>query len=87
VGEIPCPIVVPIPLVLLGRFGESLGLQLSVSGDKQLHHQQINLVSEVRFSGGSFINIRKSRGPRTEPWGTPLMTGTVSDVLPSATTC
>ena len=29
--------------------------------------------------GRSFIYIMKSRGPRRDPWGTPLVTGTVSD--------
>ena len=29
-------------------------------------------VLEVTVSGRSLINIRKSKGPRTVPWGTPL---------------
>jgi hypothetical protein len=37
--------------------------------------------------GRSFIKIRNNKGHRTVPWGTPLMTGTVSDVAPSTITC
>ena len=32
------------------------------------------------------MNRRKSIGPSTDPWGTPLTTGTLSDELPSTTT-
>ena len=39
-----------------------------------------------RESGKSFIYARNKQGPRTEPWGTPDMTGTVGDCLPSTTT-
>ena len=33
-----------------------------------------NLVTETRFSGRSLMYIKKRRGPRTEPCGTPALT-------------
>ena len=39
-----------------------------------------------RESDKSFIYARNRQGPRTEPCGTPDMTGTVEDCLPSTTT-
>ena len=38
-------------------------------------------------SGRSLINSRNNNGPRTVPWGTPLMTDMLSDVAPSTKTC
>lgn len=32
------------------------------------------LIEDETLAGRSFINIRKSRGPNTEPWGTPDVT-------------
>ena len=37
--------------------------------------------------GKSLIKSRKSRGPSTVPCGTPFITGTLSKVAPSTTTC
>jgi hypothetical protein len=37
-------------------------------------------------SDKSFIYTRKRTGPRTVPWGTPEVTGTISDDSPSRTT-
>ena len=42
---------------------------------------------EFRFSGRSLIKIKNRTGPNTEPWGTPLITGTFSDDWPSTKTC
>ena len=39
------------------------------------------------IDGISFTNIMNSRGPSTEPWGTPLVTGMVEDLWPLSTTC
>ena len=36
--------------------------------------------------GRSFIYARKRHGPNTDPWGTPDITGKVSDVHPSIRT-
>jgi len=33
-----------------------------------------------------FMKILNIRGPRMEPWGTPEVTGTRSEVVPSSTT-
>ena len=33
-----------------------------------------NLGYETKFSGKSFMYIKKSNGPRIEPWGTPTST-------------
>ena len=38
-------------------------------------------------SGRSLINSRNNNGPRTVPWGTPLMTDMLSDVAHSTRTC
>ena len=38
------------------------------------------------FSGSSFLNTRNRIGPKTEPWGTPELTGTDLDSSPSKTT-
>ena len=35
----------------------------------------------------SLINVRKRRVPRTDPWGTPLTTGSLLDDSPSRTNC
>ena len=43
-------------------------------------------VFEMILSGRSLINSRKNRGPSTEPYGTPLMTSTLSDAHPLTTT-
>ena len=45
-----------------------------------------SLEFEVILSGRSLMNRRKSMGPSTDPWGTPLTTGILSDELPSTTT-
>ena len=37
------------------------------------------------IDGISFTNIVNSRGPSTEPWGTPLVTGMVEDLWPLST--
>ena len=52
---------------------------------KQYSHRQTGEYSRI-LSGRSLINSRKSRGPSTEPCGTPLTTGTLSDYNPSTTT-
>jgi len=39
------------------------------------------------LSGKSLMKRRNRRGPSTEPWGTPLTTGTLSDDSPSTKTC
>ncbi|KAH3859817.1 hypothetical protein DPMN_102638 [Dreissena polymorpha] len=41
---------------------------------------------DVTREGRSFMYRRKRRGPRTDPWGTPEVTGTWSDLVPSTTT-
>ena len=54
-----------------------------------LHTMQSSAKSlefEVILSGRSLMNMRKSIGPSTDPWGTSLATGTLSDELPSTTT-
>ena len=43
-------------------------------------------VLEMILSGRSFINSRNSKGPSTEPCGTPLTTGTLSEEHPSTVT-
>ena len=45
-----------------------------------------SLELETILSGRSLMKRRKSMGPSTDPWGTPLTTGTLSDELPSTTT-
>ena len=40
----------------------------------------------LRESGNLLIKARKRQGPSTDRWGTPDMTGTDEDCLPSATT-
>ena len=40
-----------------------------------------SLVFGAILYGRSLIKRRKSRSPGTDPWGTPLMTGTPSDEL------
>jgi hypothetical protein len=55
-------------------------------------HERIQSSAKSRMRdctqyGRSFIKIRNNKGHRTVPWGTPLMTGTVSDVAPSTITC
>ena len=40
----------------------------------------------LRESGRSLIQARKRQGLSTDPWGTPDMTGTNEDCLPSITT-
>ena len=42
-----------------------------------------SLVLDSTQAGKSLMNSRKSNGPNTVPCGTPLMTGTLSDVAPS----
>ena len=37
--------------------------------------------------GKSLINIKNRKGPKTDPWWTPLVTGIVLDFLPLSTTC
>ena len=37
------------------------------------------------WSAKSLMKIRKSRGPNTEPWGTPDFTAAESDISPSTT--
>ena len=44
------------------------------------------LVFEAILSGRSVIKRTKSKGPSTDPWGTPLITDTLSDELASTTT-
>ena len=39
-----------------------------------------------KYSGKSFIYIRKIIGHRTVPWGTPDVTGALLDISPSSTT-
>ena len=46
-----------------------------------------SLVLEVTVSGRSLMNIRNSKGPKKVPWGTALITSTLSEVAPSTTTC
>ena len=46
-----------------------------------------SLVLDSTQTGKSLLNSRKSNGPNTVPCGTPLMTGTLSDVDPSTFTC
>ena len=43
-------------------------------------------ILERRWRWRSLTQILKSRGPSTEPWGTPERTGTKSDILPRKTT-
>ena len=45
-----------------------------------------SLVLEVTVSGRSLMNIRNSKGSRTVPCSTPLITSTLSEVAPSTTT-
>ena len=45
-----------------------------------------SLEFEAKVIGRSLMNRRKSMGPSTDPWGTPLTTDTTSDELPSTTT-
>ena len=45
-----------------------------------------SLEIEAILSGRSLMNRRKSMDPSTDPWGTPLTTGTLLDELPSTTT-
>jgi hypothetical protein len=40
-----------------------------------------------KLTGRSFMNMRKSSGPKTDPWGTPLTTGSWPDTSPSKATC
>ena len=44
-------------------------------------------MSEVMLVLMSFIYMKNSSGPRTDPCGTPEVIGTALDVLPSSTTC
>ena len=46
-----------------------------------------SLVLELMLSGRSLIKIKNRTGPKTDPWGTPLTTGTFSDDCPSTKTC
>ena len=46
-----------------------------------------SLVIDSTQAGKSFINSGKSKGPNTVSCGTPLMTGTLSEVAPSTTPC
>ena len=41
----------------------------------------------LTLGGKSFMKAMKSRGPSTLPCGTPEVTGEVSDLKPSSTTC
>ena len=68
----------PISQVWTDRFAGFHGLMANWLLDRQTL-----LFSE---SGKSFINARKRQGPRTDPWGTPDMTGRDGDCLPSTTT-
>ena len=45
-----------------------------------------SLTCEVIFSGRSFMYSRNKIGPRTEPWGTPDVTGISDDFSPSRAT-
>ena len=45
-----------------------------------------NRILDLVLSGRSLIYIKISIGPRTEPWGTPYVTGTVPDFSFSRTT-
>jgi hypothetical protein len=44
-------------------------------------------VCDDTAAGKSLINLRKRRCRRTDPWGTPLTTGSLLDDSPSRTTC
>ena len=45
------------------------------------------LISDLTCSGKSLIYIKKRMGPRTEPWGTPDVTGEGGDSSPTTTVC
>ena len=45
-----------------------------------------NLGFETKFSGKSFMYIKKSNGPRIEPWGTPASTFVHVEYWPLRTT-
>ena len=47
---------------------------------------EYSLTSEWMFSGRSLIYKRNKIGPKTEPWGTPDMTGISDDFSPSKAT-
>ena len=42
--------------------------------------------ADLVYLGMSFMKTRKRSGPRTDPWGTPLVTETASEDSPSTTT-
>ena len=45
----------------------------------------IRLFASVAALGRSLIYKRKSKGPRVEPWGTPVVMPFISEVLPLTT--
>ena len=45
-----------------------------------------NLTWECNVCGKSLMNRRKMAGPKTDPSGTPGVTGTLSEEIPSRTT-
>jgi hypothetical protein len=45
-----------------------------------------SLPKPVILSATSFINIRKSNGPKTDPWGTPAFNSPILDIVSLITT-
>ena len=82
VDGIPFPRFFPMMRVYPGHLVVSFGHCLMISVGKVCNRPR-----RVSCSGRSLINIRNRTGPRTDPCGTPLTTGTFSEDCPSTKTC
>ena len=59
---------------------------MSVTTEKRDVSPANNLAFDLRPSGKSLMYIRKSKGPRTEPCGTPALTSSHDEFVPLRTT-
>ena len=82
-GERTCPIAFPISITAVGLLGGSVSLRCP---DFSVDHAVIHEKLEPDLMLAEIMRIRKSTGPRTLPWGMPLLTWTGSDETPSTIT-
>ena len=66
---------------------EALGISGSIHCSIMMESSPNNLMFDLTSVTMSLINNKNRMGPRTEPWGTPEVTGMLSQEEPSTTTC